>query len=363
MLDSIFLQAPVYLLIFGRIFSMLMVLPLFSMRAAPRIAKIALAGYMAFFILGTADLSVYKTYLGPDGVSSLQFVLLLAGEVLIGVILGFFIQVIFSSFSSAGQFIAFQMGLGAASAYDSLSQVENPLMGQFFNLVAMLVFLQTKYFQKLFIGGLATSFDALNAIDIVMTKDHLLNFMLKGLTSLFADALVIALPVMGTLFIINVCVGLLTKAAPQMNLLSEGFPIMIIVAFSFIAIAMPYVIDFFIRSPCSTCTIAKPLAVPVLILIVSEYGILITFIVLLLSAIEKISFSVPSTVLEARIFPYVVKFSRLASLVNTTRIPPSGADSPAFKFLPKFVFFPLVKLLSVSFICSTIVLVIIVFSF
>lgn len=247
MLDSIFLQAPVYLLIFGRIFAMLMVLPLFSMRATPRIAKIALAGYMAFFILGTADLSVYKTYLGPDGVASLQFVLLLAGEVLIGVILGFFIQVIFSSFSSAGQFIAFQMGLGAASAYDSLSQVENPLMGQFFNLVAMLVFLQTKYFQKLFIGGLATSFDALNAIDIVMTKEHLLNFMLKGLTSLFADALVIALPVMGTLFIINVCVGLLTKAAPQMNLLSEGFPIMIIVAFSLIAIAMPYVIDFFIR--------------------------------------------------------------------------------------------------------------------
>ena len=98
MLDSIFLQAPVYLLIFGRIFAMLMVLPLFSMRAAPRIAKIALAGYMAFFILGTADLSVYKTYLGPDGVASLQFVLLLAGEVLIGVILGFFIQVIFSSF-------------------------------------------------------------------------------------------------------------------------------------------------------------------------------------------------------------------------------------------------------------------------
>ena len=95
MLNSIFLQAPVYLLIFGRIFAMLMVLPLFSMRAAPRIAKIALAGYMAFFILGTADLSVYKTYLGPDGVASLQFVLLLAGEVLIGVIIGFFIQVIF----------------------------------------------------------------------------------------------------------------------------------------------------------------------------------------------------------------------------------------------------------------------------
>lgn len=248
MLDSIILQAPIYLLIFARVFAMLMMLPLFSMRATPRVAKVALAGYMAFFIFGLADLSNYQTFLGEDGVASLYFVLLVAGEVLIGVILGFYIQVIFSSFSSAGQFIAFQMGLGAASAYDSLSQVENPLMGQFFNLVAMLVFLQTKYFQKLFLGGLVTSFDTLNALNIVLSKEHLVNFMLKSLTNLFADALVIALPIMGTLLLINYSVGLLTKAAPQMNLLSEGFPIMILVAFGIIAVALPAVTDFFVRS-------------------------------------------------------------------------------------------------------------------
>ena len=72
--------------------------------------------------------------------------------------------------------------------------------------------------------------------------------MISGLTHLFSDALVIALPVMGTLFLITVCTGLLTKAAPQMNLLSEGFPIMILVAFTIIAIAMPSIIDFFVRS-------------------------------------------------------------------------------------------------------------------
>ena len=72
--------------------------------------------------------------------------------------------------------------------------------------------------------------------------------MISGLTGLFSDALVIALPVMGTLFLITVCTGLLTKAAPQMNLLSEGFPIMILVAFTIIAFAMPSIIDFFVRS-------------------------------------------------------------------------------------------------------------------
>ena len=140
------------------------------------------------------------------------------------------------------------MGLSAASSYDALSQVENPLMGQFFNLVAMLIFMQTHWFQKLFLGGLVTSFSSLNALSIATANEKLARFMITGLTGLFSDALVIALPVMGTLFLITVSTGLLTKAAPQMNLLSEGFPIMILVAFTIIAIAMPSIIDFFVRS-------------------------------------------------------------------------------------------------------------------
>ena len=75
-----------------------------------------------------------------------------------------------------------------------------------------------------------------------------MKFFLSGLTKLFSDALVIALPVMGTLFLITICTGLLTKAAPQMNLLSEGFPVMILVAYFVIATVMPDLIDFFVRA-------------------------------------------------------------------------------------------------------------------
>lgn len=248
MLNSIVIQAPVYLLVFVRCFALIMTLPMFSMRAASRVAKIAIAGYMAFFIFGSIDASVYAPYIGDEGSSSMLYVLLLVGEALIGIIMGFFISIIFAAFSAAGQFLAFQMGLSAASSYDALSQVENPLMGQFFNLVAMLIFMQTHWFQKLFLGGLVTSFSSLNALSIATANEKLARFMIRGLSSLFSDALIIALPVMGTLFLITVCTGLLTKAAPQMNLLSEGFPIMILVAFTIIAFAMPSIIDFFVRS-------------------------------------------------------------------------------------------------------------------
>ena len=248
MLDSILQKAPVYLLVFVRCFALIMTLPMFSMRAASRVAKVAIAGYMAFFIFGNIDTSVYAPYIGSEGSSSMIYILLLVGEGLIGIIMGFYISIIFAAFSAAGQFLAFQMGLSAASSYDALSQVENPLMGQFFNLVAMLIFMQTHWFQRLFLGGLVTSFSSLNALSIATANEKLARFMISGLTGLFSDALIIALPVMGTLFLITVCTGLLTKAAPQMNLLSEGFPIMILVAFTIIAFAMPSIIDFFVRS-------------------------------------------------------------------------------------------------------------------
>ena len=249
MLDEIVSKAPLFLLVSARCAALLFTLPLFSMRSVPKAAKIALAGYMAFFLMGSADYSAYGAVLSvEDGAFSLYYIMLLAGEALIGVIIGFFVSMIFAAFSTAGQFFAFQMGFSAASAYDALSQVENPLMGQYLNLIAMLVFMQTQWFQKLFLKGLAGSLTSLNVFELVSGRERLVSFLLKGLSNLFADALLIALPIMGTLLLITVCTGLLSKAAPQMNLLSEGFPIMILLAFLIIWLLFPLLCDFFIES-------------------------------------------------------------------------------------------------------------------
>ena len=69
--------------------------------------------------------------------------------------------------------------------------------------------------------------------------------MLSGLTKLFADALIISLPLIGVLVLISVSMGILSKAAPQMNLISEGFPIMILTAFLLITLLIPYLCGFF----------------------------------------------------------------------------------------------------------------------
>ena len=248
MFNTILAKSSIFLLVASRSAGLLFTLPLFSMRTVPRSAKIALAGYMAYIMMGFADYSAYESFISLDGTFSLYYFLLLVGEAMIGIIMGFYVSIIFAAFSTAGQFFAFQMGFSAASAYDALSKVENPLMGQFLNLVSMLIFMQNQWFQKLFVKGLAGSVASLNAFELVFARENMVKFLIKGLSNLFADAMLISLPIMGTLVLISVCTGLLSKAAPQMNLLSGRFSIMILISFFVLFALFPSLCDFFIRS-------------------------------------------------------------------------------------------------------------------
>lgn len=243
MLNQIVAKAPIFFLVAARCFAMILTVPLLSTNAVSRVAKIGLAGYTAYILMATVDYGVWNV--DPY---SFDYVMLVIGEGLIGVITGFYVTIMFAVFSTAGQFFTYQMGFGASEVYDALSQVENPIMGQYLNLIAMLVFLQTKGFQKLFLGGVFNSFRSLNCFILVDAREEFTRFLLGGLTDLFFDAMMIGLPLIGTLFLISLSMGLLSKAAPQMNLLSEGLPTTILVAFFLLTVLLPQMTDFFERS-------------------------------------------------------------------------------------------------------------------
>jgi flagellar biosynthetic protein FliR len=240
--NDIVARAPVFFLVAVRIFAMIMTTPLLSIASVPRTAKIALAGLIAMLVMPQA----YPEGWNVDAFS-LEYFLLVVGEGLVGIITGFFVSMVFATFSSAGQFFSYQMGFGASEVYDALAQIENPLLGQYFNLIAMLVFLQIHGFQTLFLGGILRSFQSINCFSLIHAQQAFLGFFLTGLTNLFLNAMIIALPVVGTLFLIHVSMGLLSKAAPQMNLLSEGFPITILVTFFLLVISLPLMINLFVQ--------------------------------------------------------------------------------------------------------------------
>jgi flagellar biosynthetic protein FliR len=236
----------------ARALAMIETTPLLSSEANPQVARVALAGLAAFSAFPSAQA------IDTQGLElfSLSFLLLLIGEAIIGIIMGFFITMIFAAFTTAGQFFALPMGFSASETFDPLSQQENPLMGMYLNLIAMLVFLPWKTpdggstlngFRELFLGGFWRSVQSLNVTALVAGRESAVGMLLSGLSRLFLDALVISLPILGTLFLTSLASWLISKAAPQINMLTEGFPIAILTAFFLILYIMPIMVGVFGR--------------------------------------------------------------------------------------------------------------------
>jgi flagellar biosynthesis protein FliR len=243
MLGDIVVNAQIFFLIAVRVLAMVETMPLLSSEAIPQPAKVVLSGFTAFAVFPWVSASGYAPL--PD--VGLQYAFLLVGEGLIGVIMGFFVSIVFSAFATAGQLFSTQVGFGASETYDPLAEIENPLFGQFYNLVAMLVMLCTTGFREMFTAGLYRSFQSMRAIDLVNRHEQIINYLVGATSDLFMQAVVLAFPMLGTLFIISVATGLLSKAAPQMNLLTEGFPISLSVSYILLFASIPFLMESFSR--------------------------------------------------------------------------------------------------------------------
>ena len=241
-LNEILNAAPAFLLIAVRALAMIETAPLLNSDSIPQIAKVSLAGFAAYAAFPSA--LVRDWVLAPFGLS---FIFIIIGEAIIGIIIGFFLTIIFAAFSTAGQFFSLQMGFGASETFDPLSQIENPLMGQYLNLVSMLIFVTIDGFRELFLGGFWRSLQSINVMSLITGREKIVTMLLAGLSRLFLDAIIISLPILGTLFLTSLATGLISKAAPQINILSEGFPISITAAFILIFATLPFMTEAFSR--------------------------------------------------------------------------------------------------------------------
>ena len=242
MFDGLVADAQLFFLLFARVFAMIVIAPLLSSSAIPRLVRVALALLCAALVFPMMHSSGY-----PMPQTGLAYAMLVIGEAMIGIITGFMLTLVYAAFQTAGQMFSIQMGFGASQVFDPLAQIQIPLLGQFLNLIAMFVFVFTKGFQRIFLTGVYYSFLSMRAADLVFLREDIISTILRGLTGLFQNALVIAFPILGTLFLVQVVMGLLAKAAPQMNLLMMGFPISIGVAFLIMLVTIPYLMEAFDR--------------------------------------------------------------------------------------------------------------------
>jgi flagellar biosynthetic protein FliR len=170
--------------------------------------------------------------------------LILAQQMLIGLALGFAMQIVFHATEMAGEFIGLQMGLGFATLYDASIPGFIPVLGQFMGVIVSLAFLAIDG-HLLLLSGLVGSFDALPVAALSGATG--LRALVEWAGCIFSYALTLSLPLMAALLITNMALGVLTRAAPQLNIFAVGFPLTIMMGMLVLALALPYFTPVFER--------------------------------------------------------------------------------------------------------------------
>lgn len=162
----------------------------------------------------------------------------MATQMLIGLAMGFAAKVVFSAIDLAGEFIGAQMGLGFATFYDPNNATQSPVVTEFINLVALLLFLSLNG-HLLYIATLSESFLVIPVSTSLPGQASWLNLVnLAG--QIFSLGLLLSLPVLIALLITNFALAVLTRAAPQLNIFSLGFPLTLLGGFVVLMICMSY---------------------------------------------------------------------------------------------------------------------------
>lgn len=217
-----------FFLAFIRASAWILVCPPFATRAIPTIAKVGLAAGLGLACMHVAAI-------GPLPTDVPGLIGAITTQVVTGSAMGFAVSVLFSSIQGAGMLLDMFSGMNLPPALDPLSLNQVPLIGQFYGLVATTLLFASGA-DLLLADGFVTSFHAvgvsllsLGALDQLLTHD---------LTAFFAASVEIAAPLVAVLFATQIVLGLLAKAAPQMNVLLLGMPLQVLLTLGLLGIGL-----------------------------------------------------------------------------------------------------------------------------
>ncbi|WP_338667051.1 flagellar biosynthetic protein FliR [Pseudodesulfovibrio methanolicus] len=229
-----------YFLTLFRLSVVLFLLPFFGGQTIPRIVKgaLVLVLSMAFW----PQLS-FPASMMPTG---WNIVIMFIGELLLGLILGMLVNFLFAAVQLGGQIIGFQMGFAMVNVVDPITGTSNAVSAHFLYMCTMLTFLVLNGHLYL-LKAVGMTFQYIPPGTLLL-QPELANDIFHFSNLMFTLAIKIAAPVMAALFLVDLSLALISRAAPQMHVLILGFPIKITVGFFFLSfifsIMVLYVGDF-----------------------------------------------------------------------------------------------------------------------
>jgi flagellar biosynthetic protein FliR len=214
-------QLRTYMLVLLRVSIFLLMFPIFSSAVFPATLKMGLA--MVISLLFYSVVPVDLTRFPLDAIST---GLLILAEAMVGLTLGLCLRIFFGSVQLAGQVIGFQMGFAMINVVDPQSGANVSIMDQLGYWVCVVVFLMLNG-HHIIISALINSFE-LVPVGVFMMQKILMVKLLDLAGGLFLLAIKIGAPVIAALFFVSVGFGLVSKFAPQMNVMIVAFPLKIV---------------------------------------------------------------------------------------------------------------------------------------
>jgi len=200
----------------------IVICPPFNMPAIPVRIRIGMAVAISFVVAG---------HVSPETVAldTASFLGALLTQALAGLAFGFFVFVLFNAVQMAGELIDLQVGFSLGGVIDPLSGNTAAPIGRLHQLLGLAILFAING-HVLVVRGFLRSVDAVpvGRLDLGQLAEELT----KLLGVLLVASLEIALPILATLFCVEVALGLLGKAAPQLNILVLGFAVKAAIAFA-----------------------------------------------------------------------------------------------------------------------------------
>ncbi|TDX51916.1 flagellar biosynthetic protein FliR [Orenia marismortui] len=236
MQDELLVQIYNFSLILSRILGFLLIAPIFGSKSLPNRFKLALAFLITILLFPlVADQNIQF----PNQLLIILFRIVV--ELLIGFIIGFIMLLNFIAIQLAGQFIDTRMGFAMANVMDPQNGMKAPLVGQFQNILATLVFLSINAHHHL-LKVLSDSFTIVEITKFQSSKD-LIPSLFRIIGNLLPLGFKLALPIIAILFIVDLAFGLVARVVPQINVFMMGLPTKTFVGLLFLSLIMPSYIN------------------------------------------------------------------------------------------------------------------------
>ena len=217
-----------------RVAGLIMTAPVFAAKTVPVRVRLGLSIAITVMILPIMPAAPSVELFSPSAF------FLVAQQLLIGVLMGFTLQIVLATIVTGGQVVAMQMGLGFAAMVDPQNGAQTPVLSQFYVIMVVLIYLSMNGHLVL-IEVLVDSFKTMPVSMGGLVPENFYK-VVHWAAILFSGAVGIAIPAIASLLIVNFTFGIMTRAAPQMNIFAIGFPLTMLLGYGVVFVTLPSVV-------------------------------------------------------------------------------------------------------------------------